>query len=265
MIRYPWFSSQSGALRGISSTLATAVCEPGMQYQSAVEPRLGKHRDQSMKGFLRCVVLPLLLVAFWLPASLKAHPHAWIDLDITLRTDTAGHIHALDQVWIIDPMYSRYLYEDAMEHFDGATADEKLLNLGREISDNLQEYDWYTELFADERRVLGQSAPEVFMHMQDRNLHFGFRLNLERSIDPRVESVRYAIFDPTYFIEIVHSSSQPPRLDSGECALHVERPKPDPRIVARALALDFNQTGDADLGQYFAERVEIRCPTLKPE
>lgn len=214
---------------------------------------------------LRWIFLSWMLGVLWLPGWLWAHPHAWIDLDITLLTDVEGRIHAIDQVWIIDPMYSRYLYEDAMEHFEGADAQEKLLNLGREIRENLEEYSWYTELFAGEQRVFGQAAPDAFMRMQDRNLHFGFRLNLERPVDPRVETLRYAIFDPTYFIEIFHSSSQPPRLDAGACELRIERPRPDPRIVARALALDFNQTGDADLGQYFAERVEVECSPLQPE
>lgn len=252
-------------MRPLSHVLAMPVDEHWAAGKLASSRNYSVKPESVKKGGLRSLSLVWLALVCVLPVSIQAHPHAWIDLDIELLTDAEGHIHAMDQVWVIDPMYSRYLYEDAMEHFDGATPEEKLLNLGREISENLHEYAWYTELLADGQPVQGYAASEVFMRMEDRNLLFGFRLNLERTLDPRAELIRYAIFDPTYFIEIIHSTSQPPRLDTEACNLRVERPRPDPRIVARALAIDFNQTGDADLGQYFAERVEVQCPPVKSE
>lgn len=194
-----------------------------------------------------------------LPAS--AHPHAWIDIDVELQADSDDRVIAIEQAWIIDPLYSRYLYDDAMEQFEGATPEEKLSNLGTEILGNLAEYEWYTELYADDRRVLGRPDGPAELVMQDGQIRFRFRLRLAEPVDPRAGTLRYAVYDPTYFIEILHHTGSPPRLElsSGPCRLERVQPRPDPAIVARALALDFNQTGEADLGRHFAEKVTVQC------
>jgi len=205
----------------------------------------------------------LLAGLLWLLPSgtALAHPHAWIDVDIELETDASDRVIAMDQTWIIDPTYSRYLYDDAMEQFEGATPEEKLANLAGEILDNLAEYDWYTEVRADDRRILGRPEGSATMAMQDRQLRFRFRLLLDEAVDPRDRTLRYAVYDPTYFIEILHDPESPPRLQlsTGPCRMDILKPRPDPAIVARALALDFTQTGEADLGRHFAEKVTAHC------
>jgi ABC-type uncharacterized transport system substrate-binding protein len=205
----------------------------------------------------------LLIGLLWLGTSdvARAHPHAWIDVDIELEADETERVIALHQTWIIDPTYSRYLYDDAMEQFEGATPEEKLANLAAEILGNLAEYDWYTELHADDRRVRGQPEGIATMAMEDRQLHFRFRLLLDEAVDPRSQTLRYAVYDPTYFIEVLHDAESPPRLalSTGACRMEILRPRPDPAIVARALALDFTQTGEAGLGRHFAERVTAHC------
>ena len=206
----------------------------------------------------------LLLATLFALASgsmAQAHPHAWIDIDIQLEADAEDRVVALRQTWIIDPTYSRYLYEDAMDQFEGATPEEKLANLASEILANLEEYDWYTELHADDQRVRGQPEGLASMAMEERQLRFRFRLLLNEPVDPRNQTLRYAVYDPTYFIEILHHPELPPRLElgTGPCRLEILRPRPDPAIVARALALDFTQTGEADLGRHFAEKVTAHC------
>ena len=196
-----------------------------------------------------------------LPGGALAHPHAWIDIDIELEADADDRVIALRQTWIIDPTYSRYLYDDAMEQFEGATPEAKLAELAAEILDSLAEYDWYTEVHADEGRVLGQPEGPATLAMEDQQLHFRFRLQLDEAIDPRARTLRYAIFDPTYFIEILHDGESPPRFErsTGGCRLEIVKPRPDPAVVARALALDFSQTGGTDLGRHFAEQVTVHC------
>lgn len=196
-----------------------------------------------------------------LSGAALAHPHAWIDVDIELEADADDRVIALHQTWIMDPTYSRYLYDDAMEQFEGATPEEKLANLAAEILGNLAEYDWYTEARADDRRVFGQPQGPATLAMEDRQLHFRFRLRLDEPVDPRARTLSYAVFDPTYFIEILHHSQSPPRLElsTGPCRVELVNPRPDPAVVARALALDFSQTGGTDLGRHFAQQATVHC------
>ncbi len=213
----------------------------------------------------RCAGGLLLTTLLWLglgtpPAG--AHPHAWIDLDILLEANPQDEVIAIVQTWILDPTYSRYLHDDAMQQFTGSTPEERLAELGREIVDNLAEYHWYTEVYADERRIGAEpdgAPPEVTL--EDRQLHLRFRLVLTEAVPVQSQTLRYAIYDPTYFVEVLHAPQAPPRLtlNQGLCRVDIRKPRPDPTIVAKALALDFNQTGSADLGRHFAEQITVHC------
>ena len=206
--------------------------------------------------------LGILALYFLLSTTLWAHPHAWIDLRIIVQTNADGHITGLSQEWFLDPIYSRYLYDDALAQFEGATPEDKLQALADEILENLEEYAWYTEFAAGSQALA--AAPQGGATLQfdaEKRLRFSFVLNLADPINPAQETFHYAIFDPTYFVEVLHHPDFPPSLDRErpECTFKVVQPRPDPVIVARALALDFTQTGDTDLGRHFAQRVSVSC------
>ena len=223
--------------------------------------RRGPARGPSHRGHTGTWLLAALCLWLWPAPQAIAHPHAWIDVVVVFVTDPNDEVTAMEQTWIIDPTYSRYLHDDAMQQFEGATPEEKLANLGVEILDNLGEYHWYTEIHADDRGIAVQpeGLPQLVMH--DRQIRFQFRLTLSEPVNPRTQTLRYAVYDPTYFIEVLHEPATPPRLElsTGPCRLDILKPRPDPMIVARALALDYNQTGEADLGRHFAEQITAHC------
>lgn len=206
-------------------------------------------------------VAVVLCLTLWTPPGL-AHPHVWIDLEIVLLADDNDHVKGIQQTWVLDPTYSQYLYDDALEHFAGTTPEEQLAGLAAEILDNLGEYQWYTEFYADDQRIYGAPVADTGgITFDGRNLRIHFEFELDTRINPRQHHIRYKIFDPTYFIEVLHLTGQPPRLtlSSGACELSVRQPRPDPAIVMQAMLLDFDQTGDPDLGRHFAEEVSVRC------
>jgi ABC-type uncharacterized transport system substrate-binding protein len=206
-------------------------------------------------------LLGALCLWLWSAPQAIAHPHAWIDVVVVFETNSKDEVTAMAQTWIIDPTYSRYLHDDAMAQFEGATPEEKLANLGAEILDNLGEYHWYTEVHADERGIAVRPEGPPELVMRDRQIRFQFRLTLAEPVDPRTQTLRYAVYDPTYFIEVLHEPTTAPQLEltTGPCRLDIVKPRPDPMVVARALALDYNQTGEADLGRHFAEKVTAHC------
>ncbi|WP_028485044.1 DUF1007 family protein [Thioalkalivibrio sp. ALE17] len=207
----------------------------------------------------------LILMALLLPAAAQAHPHAWIDLRVSFERDATGQITHMLHHWRFDPTYGQYLYDDAQEHQPGDTPEARLQGLAREILDNLDEYRWYSHLQVADDAIGIAAAAEPRMAMEDGLLHFRFRLELETPVDPAVAPLEYKVYDPTYFIEILHQEPHGTRivdasgLVDATCQVRLERPRPDPAMVARAMALDYGASVDYDLGRYFAERVTLRC------
>lgn len=200
-----------------------------------------------------------------LPAGVQAHPHAWIDLRISFERDGEGQITHMLHHWRFDPTYGQYLYDDAQEHQSGDTPEARLQGLATEILDNLDEYRWYSHLEVAGEALGIAAAADPRMAMDAGLLHFRFRLELEQPVDPTDEPLAYRVYDPTYFIEILHQDPHGTEildasgLVDATCQARLERPRPDPALVARALALDYGASVDYDLGRHFAERVTLRC------
>lgn len=203
----------------------------------------------------------LLLIAFCPASPGLAHPHVWIDLEIVLIADDNDHVTGIQNTWMLDPTYSQYLHNDALRKFAGGTPEDQLTQLAAEILENLGDYHWYTEFYADEQRIYGSPANSGRFTFDGRNLRLHFELELQTRIDPHRQQIRYKVFDPTYFIEILHVAGQTPRLvlSTGACEVSIRQPRPGPSVVMQAMLLDFNQTGDPDLGRHFAEEISVRC------
>ncbi|MEY6432135.1 DUF1007 family protein [Thioalkalicoccus limnaeus] len=197
-----------------------------------------------------------------LSAVCHAHPHSWIDLRVALATDDRGRITALHQSWLMDPIYSVLLIEDMAPEARGESLDEKLDWIARTILGNLTEYRYFTEIEAEGRAIAAFQAFDPRLERVGGRLDFRFELRLDEPLDARANKIRYTVYDPTYFIEILHAEQDALRFVDGAEGCESRRipPRPDPAIVARAAAMAVDQRADPTLGRYFAEWMEVRCP-----
>ena len=75
--------------------------------------------------------------------------------------------------------------------------------------------------------------------------------------------VSYAIFDPSYYIEILHDNKAPAlSIDDtmkDRCSARIIPPTPPEDMSMMALSMDKTQTADFALGEFFAEWVTLKC------
>ena len=98
--------------------------------------------------------------------------------------------------------------------------------------------------------------------LSGNRLKMSFYLSFKESIDPREWPLKYAIYDPTYYIEMLHVETDDAiRLADAptDCTHRLIEPAPSMENVMLAQALDRTQTAGDGLGALFAETVEIRC------
>ncbi|MCL5426976.1 MAG: DUF1007 family protein [Gammaproteobacteria bacterium] len=195
----------------------------------------------------------------------SAHPHGWIDLGVRVITDDDGVVSGLHQTWRMDPFYSLVVFEE-LQQVENASLEEGLDQLGKEIRDNLASHHYLTEVHInDEPQSLGEVTEYTALE-RDGRLTFMFILPLEtpQSIADKVLS--YQVFDPTYYIEVVHEESGNQPSDdalilNGEpaCELSIIPANPDPELVMEAAMLGEDETGEPDLGRHFAETGRVDC------
>ena len=132
-----------------------------------------------------------------------AHPHAWIDLRSTVVLDSAGRVTAIEQEWLIDQFYTIFLTEE----LSGAlgTRAEALAALSRSHLQNLRAYDYFTEVRAGGAKISLRTVSEFESELREGRLWMRFVVPLATTVDPARQAFTFAVFDPTYYIEILHS------------------------------------------------------------
>lgn len=172
--------------------------------------------------------------------------------------DGAGKIVALRETWLFDEFYTA----DTVQRGER----KKMERLTSRILLNLKDYGYFTRVQAAGRTILLLPPGESSARMEGNRLAMSFVAPLTEPVAVTEVPLIYAVFDPTYFIEMLHAE----RKDSirlvdapKDCRARLSPAKPDPKAVAAAYALDRTQNGASDLGAQFAEKVEIRCDPPK--
>ncbi|WP_458524540.1 DUF1007 family protein [Onishia taeanensis] len=218
-----------------------------------------------IKTSLSALALAVLLLAA--ATGAQAHPHGWIDLGVAVRFDEQGRVTALEQRWRMDPFYSLVVMEELAADASDASMEQRLDRLGLEIRDNLAAQQYFTELRHGQQPVAFGEVENYSVRRRDDRLVFSFLLPLATPLAPGDMPLRYRVFDPSYYIEVVHEA------DDGEprpqaltlrgaakgCSARIVPADPDPARVAEAAQLDIDETAEPGLGRFFAETGEVTC------
>lgn len=203
-------------------------------------------------------VLGLLIAgAAIAPNDAQAHPHAWIDLRSTVVLDDQGRIRALEEYWFFDEYYTAYIAE-GLSNGDGSSF---LTELARTNLDQLAEYGYFTDVRYDDERIGTGPVEQFETGLRDQRLWLQFELPLAKPLDPRQGKVTFAIYDPTYYIEMLYLEGEPIafRPIDDRCSAEIVPPDPSFEAVSLASALDQTQSGGDGLGALFAETVVVSC------
>jgi len=204
--------------------------------------------------------LAAFLLLGWPVASAVAHPHSWIDIEVELQFAKDGKLAALKQFWIFDEAYTAYTVPTP-KNGRGKPDPARMAAAAQQMMTNLKEYGYFTRIEYAGKRLDAGEAKEPVAELRASRLVVSFVLPLAAPADLRRAPLVYAVFDPTYFIEMVHVDAKAIRLVGApaDCTAKLRPPQPDPAVAARASALGPTQTGGDTLGQEFAEKVSVRC------
>ena len=217
-----------------------------------------------LRRHFRLAAVALLCLA--MSGLAHAHPHGWIDLRMRLVVDDEGRLTGLHQSWRMDPFYSLVVLEELGQAGGDDGLEAALDQLGSEIRDNLVPYGYYTELYAGDQKQAFDAVNDYTVLERGGRVEFIFLLPLAEPQTLAGQTLRYQVFDPTYYIEMVHEEeervpAEDALLVGGElaCETLIHQPSPDPELVMRAAMLDVTDEAEPGLGRHFAETGEVTC------
>jgi len=211
---------------------------------------------------MRCpllAVLSLLCVLLW-QGRAYAHPHTWIEFDIRVVFDDQGHVTGLHETWLFDEYYTMFVVEGA-EKLTGTEQQDALNALLAENLKNLAEYKYFTHIYSGETPLETKIAENAATRMTGDRLEMSFFLPLVEPVGARELAVSYQIYDPTYYVEMLHYKGKDSiTLDGAtDCAAKLNEANPDPSETLYASSLAQSETGYDGLGKLFAETAIIKC------
>ena len=208
---------------------------------------------------LRLLVAIFLITLTVRPAS--AHPHAWIDVSVQVLFDLAGNVTGLREYWLLDEFYTAF----ALESYStaGAPPDqgdiEKLMHQNMK---NLSEHTYFTKVFYEKKEIKLGQVTEMSSTLRGSRLAMEFTVSFAEAINLDGKILSYQIYDPTYYIEVLHAQTDDAiNLIEAPVGCHYRliALKPTLEAIARAASLDRTQSGGDGLGAFFSERVEVTC------
>lgn len=210
--------------------------------------------------FIPCrLALTALLVFCASPAF--AHPHEWIDVQVTIVLDAQRNITALRQTWLFDDYYSALSLPDFDANANGEWDAPELQKLASSNLSNLKEFGYFTTLAAGNGKPMALvDAREIGAAMQGTRIAMRFTLPLAAPIP--ANGFTYSIYDPSYYVAMLAAKEKPVTFENAPavpCTYTINRPEPGATWVALAAGLDRNAVAPDDLGRYFAEHVGITC------
>ena len=206
----------------------------------------------------RLLILAILVV--YVSGSVQAHPHAWIDLRSKVLLDEAGRVRALQLDWIFDDYYTVAIADEV--GIGEQIPDDVWTSIAEKNLSNLAEYDYFTAVKVDDVRVELGEVSRYEAGLREGRMWMRFEVPLKEAVDPRSQALSFAVYDPTYYIEIVHIEGDVVTFDGeggDRCVGDILQPDPTFEQVSLAAALDKDESAGDGLGELFAETVVLRC------
>ena len=221
-----------------------------------------------LKRLAIVVGLSAFLVAFdFARHPVLAHPHVWIDMTTKVLFDKDGRVRGLGIHWVFDPFYSLLLSLRVKElaKTEGKVAHATFV---KNMVSRIKRHGYFTEATANKKRLdfashANTSAGQIKDGKEKGRFWVRFDLKLKEAVDPKSKTFTYAVYDPTYYIEILHRERKPAYTLVGiakdVCHAFLIKPKPDAGAQMLAASLDRTESAGDALGQLFAEKVTLQC------
>jgi ABC-type uncharacterized transport system substrate-binding protein len=214
-----------------------------------------------MSNLLR-IVIAVVLAAF--ATAAQAHPHVWVTFKSELVYAPDGTVTGIRHAWAFDDMFSTFATQGIEAKEKGKFTREELAPLAEVNVTSLKEFDYFTFVTADGKKVELTDPPQgdYWLDYKDSVLTLHFILPLKKPIKAR--NLQVEIYDPTIFVDFEFEKTNPVTLVGAPagCKLGTELPRELTFAEGKALAqIPADQKNTTmTFGAQLANKIKVTCP-----
>ncbi|MEJ2228889.1 MAG: DUF1007 family protein [Alphaproteobacteria bacterium] len=193
-----------------------------------------------------------------------AHPHVWIKTEIEVLYNQDKAITGFQEKWTFDVMYTAFAIQGLDKNKDGKYDRKELQELAKVNINALKEFQYFTYPKIGKDVVKKLQPESYWMEHNNGKLSLTFKLALAEPIPyGKLANFSFAVYDPTFYIELSYSQDNPVRLVAAPkgCAPKIKAPPPQ-KVSVQSLSESFFQklSPTSDMAAGYANTVRIACP-----
>ncbi|ETX16216.1 polyphosphate kinase [Roseivivax halodurans JCM 10272] len=204
---------------------------------------------------MRRSLIALALVA---PAPLAAHPHVFVDTELTVEVNAAGEITGTEMTWTYDEYFTLLILEDMGldSDMDGELTEDELAELmGFDFETWPEGFEGDLYLDAGGQKIELGHPVSTGIAVTDGKI---VATHTRTVPDAPAEGAVFRQYDPTYYVAYTLEDLTV----TGGCRAEVTNPDPDAGEEALAEALNSyseDQFEVLELGIHYADTIRLTC------
>ncbi|SDB61566.1 ABC-type uncharacterized transport system, substrate-binding protein [Desulfonatronum thiosulfatophilum] len=145
--------------------------------------------------------LLILSVSLGTAATVRAHPHVWVDYAIEARFDQNG-LTGFHHRWIFDEMFSNQIMEMFDLPGDGNFSAAQIEQVRQEAFDYLREYNYFIHIKVDGTDFIVQYVRDFHVTTQGHQIVYEFFVPCTVAAADAPKSVHLLVADMEYFVDM---------------------------------------------------------------
>jgi ABC-type uncharacterized transport system substrate-binding protein len=192
-----------------------------------------------------------------------AHPHVYVTMKSEIVYGADGTVTAVRHAWAFDDMFSTYALQGVESKKKGEYTREELKPLAEVNITSLKEYDYFTIVQGDGKKLEFSGATDYWLDFSDSVLTLHFTLPVKEPV--KAKAVNVDIYDPSYFIDFSFDDRNKDAVklagSPGACKLDVSKPG-DSTPQGKRLSESFfaNNPDSSKIGVQYANKIAVKCP-----
>jgi len=154
---------------------------------------------------MKCI---FLIVISFPPFFLVAHPHVFIDNRVSVLFNEKG-LAGFKHEWTFDEMFSSTIIQEFDLNADGKFDEKEIKDVEKGAFSNLKEYNYFVNITINGKQFKIQEIKDFYAEIDSGVMVYEFFLPCEATATLGSKEVKIAVYDPTYFVQIIWVSEDP--------------------------------------------------------
>ncbi len=153
-------------------------------------------------------MLHIFIFASFAPFFFIAHPHVFIDNRTSVIFDDTG-LTGFRHEWTFDEMFSSTIIHEFDLNADGKFDENEIKEVIKGAFSNLKEHNYFTYITINGNQFKIKGFEDFHAEIDSGSMIYYFFLPCEVPATSSNQEVKIAVYDPTYFVQVLWASENP--------------------------------------------------------